>query len=282
MSGIAVGFSCNILPRKIDDIIDNCINHLKGIKANRMIPYIDVFNGLFENDVENHKRWIITGLYERTNKSTIKIKELPPSFTYEKYEELLDKLVDDKTIVSYEDNCKDNIDYIIKIKQNSDFNIKKVLKLEDYSTEIFATLDENGKLKIFETDIDIVEYFVDFRLIFYSKRKEKITKKIQSELILLTNKSMFIKAILNKKIVIANRKKDDIFEQIKILKIDEVDGSYDYLLKMPIYSLTKEIYDKLLNDIQIKQKELEIIKKMDAREMYIADLEELKKEIKKI
>ena len=38
--------------------------------------------------------------------------------TYEKYEDILDKLVEDKVIVTYDDNCKDNIDYTIKFTRS--------------------------------------------------------------------------------------------------------------------------------------------------------------------
>ena len=37
--------------------------------------------------------------------------------TFEKYEDLLDKLCETKEIVSYDDNCKDSIEYIIKFKK---------------------------------------------------------------------------------------------------------------------------------------------------------------------
>ncbi len=282
VSGIAVGFSSNILPRKIDDIIDNCINVITNKRIKKIVPYISSFNGSIEVDEKNEKRWIISGTYKRVNNSTIRITELPPSYTYEKYEEHLEKLLEEKVILSYKDNCKDNIDYLIKINNsNTDIDIIKKLKLEDYSTEMFTTLDENGKLKIFDSDAEIIEYFVNFRIKFYKIRKEKITEKIKSDLNLLDNKSKFIKAVLEKKIIIYNIKKEEIFKQIEKNDIDKIDNSYDYLLKMPIYTLTKEIYNKLTEDIQFKKEELIKIDGYDITQMYIDDLKNLKKELKK-
>jgi proline dehydrogenase len=40
----------------------------------------------------------------KVNTTTVKITELPPSLTYEKYEDILDKLVENNDIVSYDDN----------------------------------------------------------------------------------------------------------------------------------------------------------------------------------
>ena len=76
--------------------------------------------------------------------------------TYEKYENILDGLVESKVIVSYDDNCKDSIDYTIKftreaLSQLPEDKLIKLLKLEETETEIFTTLDETGKLRIFET-----------------------------------------------------------------------------------------------------------------------------------
>ncbi len=62
--------------------------------------------------------------------------------TYEKYEDILDELIDEKIIVSYENNCKDNIDYTIKMTRSDlekydEDALFKILKLEEYSTEIY-------------------------------------------------------------------------------------------------------------------------------------------------
>ena len=78
-----------------------------GLAANQVGILKQIVTINFE-DKENNKRWIIRGKFVRANTSTVKISELPPSMTYEKYEDILDKLVDDKIIVSYDDNCKDN------------------------------------------------------------------------------------------------------------------------------------------------------------------------------
>ena len=69
----------------------------------------------------------------------------------------------------------------------NDDKLSKLLKLEESSTEIFSTLDEYGKLKIFETSSEIVEYFVNFRLTYYHKRKKFMLDKMQHELKILSN-----------------------------------------------------------------------------------------------
>jgi DNA topoisomerase-2 len=284
-SGIAVGFATNILNRDVKSITEACISILKGKKITDIKPSINEFSGEFIQDSENNKRWIISGKYQKVNTSTIRITELPPSMTYEKYEAILDKLCDDKIIVSYDNNCKDNIDYVIKftraeLEKMTDQKIIKLFKLEEYSTEIFSTLDENGKLKIFESCSEIIEYFVYFRLKYYHKRKEFMLNKLNMDLKLLSNRGRFIKAILDERLKVNNVSKADIIKGIEELNLELIDGNYDYLLRMPIYSLTKELFEKLKADFTTKKEEIKILEETDPRDMYLLDLDELKKKFK--
>ena len=284
-SGISVGFSTNILNRDVKSITDACVKILGDKKISEIKPSLNGFTGDFIQDSDNHKRWIIRGRFQRVNTSTVKITELPPSMTYEKYEEILDKLVDNKDIVSYDDNCKDNIDYTIKftradLEKLDDEKLIKLLKLEEASTEIFSTLDEFGKLKIFENSSDIIEYFVNFRLTYYHKRKAFMLNKMQHELKILSNRGRFIKAILDEKLKVNGVSKSVIIEGIEEMGLEKIDESYDYLLRMPIYSLTKELFEKLKEDFTEKKMEIKKLEETDPKDMYLDDLNELKKKFK--
>lgn len=284
-SGIAVGFASNVLNRDIKSIIDACVKVLAGKEPGEVKPSLNGFTGEFIQDKENNKRWVIRGKYDKINTTTVKISELPPSMTYEKYEDILDKLVDDKVIVTYDDNCKDNIDYTIKFTRSDlekldEEKLIKLLKLEESSTEIFSTLDEFGKLMIFENTSDIIKYFVNFRLKYYHKRKQFLLDKMNRELKILSNRGRFIKAIIDGKLKVNNVSKAIIIEGIEAMGLDKIDDSYDYLLRMPIYSLTKEMYDKLKEDFTIKKEEIKTLEATDPKDMYLLDLTELKKKFK--
>lgn len=284
-SGIAVGFASNILNRDVVDVISECEKFLKGKNPINIPPKLNGFLGTYTQDAENPKKWMIRGKFEILNTTTIKVLELPPSMTYEKYEDILDKLVESKSIVSYEDNCKDNVNYTIKISRAELSNlgendIVKLLKLEESETEIYTTLDESGKLKIFESVSDIIKYFVDFRLGFYQKRKDFLIDKTSKELKILQMRGKFIKLILDGKIIINNKSKVDIIQKIEENNIDKIDGDYEYLLRMPIHSLTKETFEKLKEEFTQKKSELESTKLLDPKDMYLEDLRELKKSFK--
>lgn len=284
-SGIAVGFSSNILNRNPVDIINACENLIKGKKIGNINPFIPSFTGTYIQDEENYKRWIIRGNIQIQNTTTVKITELPPSMTFEKYESILDDLIEKKIIVSYDDNCKDNIDYTIRFTRESlskydTEKLIKLLRLEEYETEIFSTLDEDGKLKIFENSEDVIKYFVVFRLNFYDKRKQFLLSKMKYDLKILSNKGKFIKSILDNKLEVKNVLKEKLISNLDLLKFDKIDDGYEYLLKMPIWSLTKEMFEKLKQDFSDKKEEMEKLNLIDPKDMYLNDLSELKRKLK--
>jgi hypothetical protein len=49
---------------------------------------------------------------------------------------------------------------------------------------------------------------------------------------------------------------------------------------MPIYSLTKEMYEKIKEDFTTKKEEIKILEATDPKDMYLLDLTELKKKFK--
>jgi DNA topoisomerase-2 len=58
-------------------------------------------------------------------------------------------------------------------------------------------------------------------------------------------------------------------------KIDE-DNDYKYLLKMPMDSVSQENAEKIIQDKNNKEKELEILKSTTIQEIWLKELDELK------
>jgi DNA topoisomerase-2 len=286
-SGIAVGFATNILNRNPIDLIDACVKTLDGKKFKEPSPWYYDFSGDCSNDQENHLSWVFKGKYEVKNTTTVDIAELPPSMTYEKFDTYLNSLEDDRRIVAYDNNCKSNVNYSLKFRREDlktlqDSNrLTKFLKMEERQSENFTVLDENGNLKIFECASDIIKYFVEFRLKYYIKRKEYLIKSISADLLLLSNKANFIKSIIDGKLKINNVPKKQIVLYLETSNFDQINGSYNYLLGMPIHTLTKETYEDLLSALNQKEKELAEVKAKESSQMYRDDLQELRKALLK-
>jgi len=285
-SGIAVGFATNILNRNPKDVVDACIATLNNKRMKVLAPWIQEFKGTFTRDLENPKTWKIKGEYKIINTTTVKITAIPPNYTYERYEEILNLLMEKGVITSYDDNSSETIEYILKFKRSilndlvSKGKLNNALRLNTQETENLTTIDENGELKIFNKAEDIVQHFVIVRLAWYQTRKDYLIDKTEKQLALVTNKARFINDIIKGKLKVNNVPKETIVTYLKTNKYDTVNGSYDYLLSMAIHSLTKERYEKLLLEKANCIIELKTLKGTDPKEMYLTDLKKLKASIK--
>lgn len=284
-SGIAVGFATNILNRNPLDLIDACVKVLDGKRVGKLLPWLKDYNGPIEQ-VGTSNQYIMRGQYQITNTTTVTVSELPPSVTFQKYEAHLNSLQDRGIIASYEDNSANGINYIIKFARATlttlieKDKLDQTLKMIETETENLTCLDERGKLLIFENIPQIVEYFTNFRLSFYSKRKAFLINKYNEELTYLSNRARFIKLIIDGKLKVNNVPRKEIILYLETNKFDQVNGTYLYLLNMPIHSLSKETYEALLKEVSEKQAELAEIKKKDPTDMYREDLADLKKNLK--
>lgn len=285
-SGLAVGHASNILNRNPKDVVNACIDYLNGKKIKELKPWLSEFSGEWTRDKENKNKWYSKGIYTiNEKKGEVHVTELPPSWEFEKYESYLDSLVEKKVIKDYDNNSSSGVDYILKFKKDdlqeliANAKLESILKIVDSDTENLTTLDENEKLKIFDCVEDIVKYFVDFRLVFYQKRKDFLIDKLSKELRVLAFKAKFIKSIIDKKLVVNNVKKEVIIKWLDENKFEKIDDSYNYLLNMPIYSLTNERYMELMKNAKDKKEELDLIKEKEPKDMYLTDLNELKKKL---
>jgi|688.fasta_scaffold00021_169 DNA topoisomerase-2 len=284
-SGIAVGFATNILNRNPLDLVDSCLKVLDGKKIGKLLPWWRDYIGPVESVVGTNQ-YIMRGVYEVLNTTTVKITELPPSMTFQKYEVHLNTLQDRGIIVSYDDNSSNGINYTLKFARATladligKGRLDQTLKMIETETENLTCLNEKGKLAIFEDITQVVDYFVNFRLSFYDKRKAFLIKKYGEELIYLSNRAKFIKLIIDGKLKVNNVPRKEIILYLQTADFDEVNGSYNYLLNMPIHSLTKETYEQLLKEVADIKSLLVDIKKKDPTEMYREDLFELKKNLK--
>ena len=285
-SGIAVGFATNILNRNPKDVVDACIAEVNGKRIKTLTPWVEEFKGTFTRDLENPKTWKIKGKYQIINTTTVKITAIPPNYTYERYEEILNLLMEKGVITSYDDNSSETIEYILKFRRSvlndlvSKGKLDNALRINTQETENLTTIDENGELKIFTKAEDIVKHFVEVRLKWYQIRKDFLIDKTEKQLSLVTNKARFINDIIKGKLKINNVPKETIVTYLKTNNYDTVHGTYDYLLSMSIHSLTKERYEKLLLEKEGCIIALKTLKATDPKEMYLNDLKKLKASIK--
>jgi DNA topoisomerase-2 len=246
--GIGTGFSSSVPPFNPDDIKDNIRSALKGESIKKMTPWFSGFKGTV---VASGDAWVATGVY-----SNRKVTELPPGLWTQDFREHLDGLVDKKVISGYKNNSTtESVDFEIEGYSGKDpikdFKLAKTIRVSN-----MHLFHPKQGIKKYQSAEEILVDFVEIRLDYYKKRKAHLKRRLEQEVVTLTNKAGFVQKVVNDEIIIFKRKKSNLEEQIASHGFIKVDGSYDYLLNIKTYQYTEEAIEALLGDSVAKQKEL--------------------------
>ena len=292
-TGLAVGYKYQSMSYNPIDIIDGCIECLKSKKSeNKLVDFVihPYIRGIKKKNwkIEEGK-WVNYGECSYDDKKKmIYITDLPYDMDFESFEKLLNKMIEKEEIKDWENysNGEEKIEYRINVKKGKfletlkgkDINKKIIAKFKLKTVvpeDLLYVLDENKKILHFHSPQELIEYFVDFRLNKYNDRKDRLVKILEEKYKKNSELVKFIELVCKGKLKIRNRSKDDI-------KID-MDG-YKLpmeLIKTPMSKVTIEERDELLKENESIKKELDYIKKTTIQQMYLNDLNELRKDIEK-
>jgi len=286
--GLTTGFSQKILQHNPKDVIAYIEAKLQKKKTlPKLKPWFNKFIGTVEESKEKGEgSWVIKGKVDKISGNEVEITEIPVNYTLESYTEILDKLEDEKQIKEYKDLSDDGkFKFRVKLSRTdqginaNDPDILEKLKLTYLVTENFTSFDENNKVVEYKNIYDLINHYYDVRLSFYQKRKEWLINDLTRKIIESVSKYTFINGVINNVIVIARKEDEQIIKQLeKIDKIVKINDSYDYLLAMPMRSMTKANLEKLKELLKNLKARLDETKKQTVEEMWQKDLNEFKKE----
>jgi len=185
ISGIAVGWSTDILPRTLDDIIEATIAALDGKKIKTLVPCYDYLNCGVRNIAGNS--WEFTGRC-RIDGSTVWIEELPPDLSLEKFKARLNTMEEEDKIQTYIDRSTKEIRIEIRFKRGAikgwtEDTAIDYFKLRSKATERIVVLDWNGNsVRQFESAEQVVTEYVEWRLGWYKTRYAKMIADLTYQL----------------------------------------------------------------------------------------------------
>nr|XP_039332183.1 DNA topoisomerase 2-alpha [Saimiri boliviensis boliviensis] len=196
-----------------------------------------------------------------------------------------------------------------KLAEAERVGLHKVFKLQTSLTcNSMVLFDHVGCLKKYDTVLDILRDFFELRLKYYGLRKEWLLGMLGAESAKLNNQARFILEKIDGKIIIENKPKKEL---IKVLiqrgydsdpvkawkeaqqkvpdeeeneesdnekeseKSDSVTDSgptFNYLLDMPLWYLTKEKKDELCRLRNEKEQELDTLKRKSPSDLWKEDL----------
>jgi DNA gyrase/topoisomerase IV subunit A len=253
ISGIAVGWSTDILPRTLADLIDASIAALDGKRIPRLVPTYDYLDcGV--TDLSNNA-WEFTGKV-RIDGSTIWIEELPPDLSPEKFKARLNQMEDEDKIQTYIDRSTKDIRIEVRFKRGTitDWDEKRAIdffKLKSKTTERIVVLDwDSNSIKQYPTAEALVKEFVGWRLGWYKTRYEKMIADATYAL----NFQRALKACIDKKLPqflpTAADKSAVVAKVLEICaKITLDESQIDRIASLASYRWAKDAYDEICKRI---------------------------------
>ncbi|XP_055342931.1 DNA topoisomerase 2-alpha-like isoform X3 [Paramacrobiotus metropolitanus] len=194
----------------------------------------------------------------------------------------------------------------------------KTFKLQQtISMSSMVLFDSNGVIRKYDNVSDILREFFEVRMTFYGKRKDFLVARLSAEALNLENQARFIDEKINGKITIENVKKKDFINKLKKAqppydsdpaktwkkkfglpeyetptaddddvkkKTDEAEAGsdFDYILKMPLWSLTNERFMDLIERRDDENKELSALRMKTPSDLYTGDLDEFESRLEKV
>lgn len=317
--GIGTGFSTNIPSYNPKELITILQRMLQGEALDELDvkPWYRDFTGTIVKNGPG--KYQSVGTYERVNDMVVRITELPVGYWTEEFKTDLEAFVDsDPQIKKYESHYTTRkIDFLVHFAnkevcekylthQDNGYtlleNQLKLISSKNLSTSNMYLFNQEGQIKKYESVMAIIKEFYAVRLGYYQLRKERKIAELQQESKVLRAKVRFIKDVISKEISIDSHTKKEIEAGLVIREYPSIDGSFDYLLRMPIYNMTsdklaeleadhskvllllEQITNKAINEIwmeELKELETEYDKYMAANELENSDDQDEKKKVVK-
>lgn len=212
------------------------------------------------------------------------------------YKDYLDKKLVDKNqkdFLSYVDNNTDlvvdfELTFDKEVNLTDEYIVNNFKLRKKYSTNNMHMFNQYNIIEKYQTTDDVFDEFYEVRYDCYVKRKEYQLQVLLYQRTVLENKVKFITMIVKKTLDINDKTKQVIIGLLEKNNFDKLGKnydddniSYDYLLHMQIYNLSKEKIIELENKMNEKIKEYDDLYNKDVADIWLEELDHLENEYKK-
>ena len=269
--GIGTGYSTYIPPcdpKIIKKMLISKITAGHPLSSTKLVPYFEGFEGTYTEDG-------VLGDYRKEKEDEFVVTELPPGTWTADYREWLEKELAEGRIKDFTDTSTDQ-QINIRIKGIDEKALVKSLTEKVRTTNMHA-FNAEGVITKYETLNDILAEFWTVRINLYETRRQHQIKTLKEKLPYHKNVVRFIRdQILDEPTVVL--KKKSLKECDEILakhEYEHIDGSYEYIMRLPVSAFTAEKVAKHEKDMADLLAEIDRLEATNAERLWLADLEQV-------
>jgi DNA gyrase/topoisomerase IV subunit A len=256
VSGIAVGWSTEILPHSLKHIVKATLSAIDGDPIPHMMPQFDYLQTQVRELAPNSYEF--TGKVVMESSTTVRVIELPPDLSLERFKDRLNKWEDEGHIHTYTDRSTKTINVEVRFRRGhldgwSEQQVIDFLKLKSKTTQRFVVLHFNNKsIRQYDSAADLIQEFVSWRLGWYTHRYTRL----RDLLLLDLNWACAVQACFKGKLPAwLPAAKDRAAVKAKVLDLTQgitlTDDQVDRIVSLPTYRWAQD---------QIKQIDEQIVK----------------------
>uniref|UniRef100_A0A7S3VQX9 DNA topoisomerase 2 n=1 Tax=Dunaliella tertiolecta TaxID=3047 RepID=A0A7S3VQX9_DUNTE len=320
--GIGTGWSTTIPNFNPHDIVNNIKRLMNGEEQEPMHPWYRGFHGKIEQVPSKgaSRSYMCSGTVTKIGDNCLEVTELPVRKWTQDYKEFLESMVkpEDKnegpSLIDYKEYHTDvSVRFQLeltpeKMAEWEAAGIESKLKLTSkFATSNMMLFDKDGLIKHYATPEQVLEEFYELRLHYYELRRQALLKAAEAELLRISNRVRFIKAVISGSLRVNNRKRAEVEADLEAQQFDrlpskakaakaavaeeqnEEDGessraahaSYDYLLSMAIYSLTWEKVQALEEEADMQAGAVAFLAGTTGKAMWQTDLDRFLEEFER-
>ena len=268
--GIGTGYSTYIPPcdpKVIKHMLTRKIVAGTPLTSTKLVPYFEGFKGTYTEDG-------VVGVFKKEGDDYV-VTELPPGTWTADYREWLEKELAESRIKDFTDTSTDQ-QINIRIKGIEEKVLLKSLTEKVRTTNMHA-FNHKGVITKYDTLNDILLEFWSVRLNLYETRRQHQIKVLEDQMPYHKNVVRFIRdqTLDEPKVVFKKKTLDECAAILATHGYDRVDGSYDYIMRLPVSAFTAEKVAKHEKDMEDMAAEIEGLKNTNAEKMWLADLQDV-------
>lgn len=288
--GIGTGYSTSVPSYNPKDIIADVRAKLNQTERVPLAPWYRGYKGTIVKVGEDKYMSVGAAHVDAPNK--VRITELPIGYATVDFkndlEDFGEKCPDVKSVESH--YKPRDVDFLIVFSSEAAqrkhmalnpvtgypqlFTTLKLTNTRNFSTSNMYLFNEKQQIKKYTDAHEIVDNHYSVRLDMYDRRKAQMSAALKKELEVLEPKLRFVKGIIDDEFSIYKKPREDIEVMLDALEFPRVDGTYDYLLKLQIYNLTKDKVASLEEEIADTKRTLIEVENTTSVAMWLKELQD--------